>query len=189
MNTRPVFSRLPQRGYQDNQIADALTDFYDSKLTSVGLQVQSLHTLLDPATAPVEYLDFIAYLVGMVDPYYSVGWAVSVKRKAIAKANDIFSYRGTTKALSDAISIHDFTYDIFSSTDLRFTFTFDGSNTRFGSTTDKVFVRLPLKYTRKGYEFREAQRAVTNYTALVTPTLPCYDKFYFDYSVFGDPLF
>ena len=50
MELRPTFNRLPVTGYQDNPIADALTQFYDSKLVSVGLQVQNLHTLFNPLT-------------------------------------------------------------------------------------------------------------------------------------------
>lgn len=189
MNTRPVFSRLPEKGYQDNIIADALTDFYDSKLVEVGTKVQALHTKLDPVTAPVEYLDWIAYLVGMVPPYYSNKWTAAVKRKAIAAANTIFSYRGTFRGLDEALKIHSFTYDIFSSDDLRLPFTFDGTNTRFGSITDYVYVRLPLQYTRQSYQFREAKKAIDNYTALVTPALACYDKFYIGFSEIGDPIF
>lgn len=189
MNTRPVFSRLPQRGYQDNPIADALTDFYDSKLTEVGTAVQSLHTKLDPATAPESYLDWIAYLVGMVPPYYSTSWTVPVKRSIIAAANEIFRNRGTFKGLDNAIKPHNFTYDVFSSNDLRLPFTFDGTNTRFGSVTDSVFIRLPLSYTRQGYEFREAKRAIVNYTSIVTPTKACYDRFYIGFSEIDDPIF
>ncbi len=189
INTRPVFSRLPQRGYQDNQIADALTDFYDSKLTEVGTKVSQLHTKLDPASAPVEYLDFIAYLLGMVSPYYVDSWTTEVRRSVLINAQKIFSNRGTFVGLDAALSPHNFEYDVFSSNDLRLPFTFDGANTRFGSVTDSVFVRLPLKYTRAGYQFREAQRAIVNYTSIVTPTKACYDRFYIGFSEIDDPLF
>ena len=187
-NLRPTFSRLPVRGYQDNVTADALLQFYDAKLVSVGQQVAALHSLLDPAIVPVAYLDWLAFMVGMVDPYYSLGWPVAVKRKAVLWANKIFENRGTLLGLKTAIDIHSLEYDVYSSDDLRLPFTFTAS-TRFGLISQTVYVRLPLKYARGGYEYQEAQRAVTNYTALVTPAAVCYDRFYIGFSAFGDPLF
>lgn len=187
-NLRPTFSRLPIRGYQDNPTADALTQHYDDKLVSVGTQLQSLHTKLDPFTTDVKYLDWLAFMVGMVDPYYSVRWSESVKRQAITKANFIFSNRGTFTGLNAALLIHNFSYDIYSSNDLRFSFTFNAS-TIFGLVTQTVFVRLPIGYSRNSYQFIEAKRAVKNYTAIVTPTQVCYEKFYLGFSQFGDPLF
>ena len=186
--TRPVFNRLPIRGYQDNPIADALTQFYDAKVVAVGTQIEQLHTSLDPATAPASYLDWIAFLVGMVHPYYSLKWSDSVKRKAIAGASAIFSNRGTLKGLSLAMDIHDIQYSIYTSDDLRLPFTFTAT-TRFGLISQTVYVRLPLAYQRNGSQFLEATRAVRNYTAIVTPVLATYDAFYLDFSVFGDPLF
>lgn len=185
---RPVFNRLPARGYQDNPVADALTQFYDDKLLSVGVQVQQLHTKLDPQNTPSSYLDWLAFLVGMIHPYYSVQWSESVKRMAIANANNIFSYRGTVKGLTWAIDIHGFDYTIYSSDDLRLSFTLTAT-TRFGLTASTVFILLPLKYERTGYEFAETQRAIDNYTSIVTPVRSCYDKFYLGFSTFDDPLF
>lgn len=187
-NLRPTYSRLPVKGYQDNPIADALTQHYDTKLVSVGQQIEALHTKLDPVTAPVFYLDWLAFMVGMIDPYYSIGWSVSVKRLAIEKANSIFEYRGTLLGLKMALDIHGIIYTVYSSDDLRLPFTFTVDN-RFGSVSSTVWVRLPLIYGRNSYGFLEARRAVRNYTALATPTSVCYDRFYLGFSVFGDPLF
>lgn len=187
-NTRPVFNRLPVRGYQDNPIADALTSFYDQKLVDVGTAVEQLHTKLDPTTTDSKYLDWLAFLVGMVEPYYSPQWSDPVKRLAIANANEIFRNRGTFKGLQLALSIHEFGYDIYSSDDLRLSFIFD-NNTRFGLVSQTVYVRLPLSYARNSYAFMEAQKAVKNYTAIATPTRVSYEKFYLGFSVFDDPLF
>ena len=186
--TRPVFNRLPIRGYQDNPVADALTSFYDEKLVAVGSQVEQLHTKLDPVVAPSSYLNWLAFLVGMVHPYYSVSWADSVKRLAIANANSIFSNRGTLAGLGLAMSIHGFEYSLYTSDDLRLAFTFTAT-TKFGIIFQTAFIRLPLRYARGSYEFVEATKAVTNYTAIVTPTRVVYDAFYLGFSVFDDPLF
>jgi phage tail-like protein len=187
-NNRPVFNRLPVKGYQDNSIADALTQFYDSKLVAVGRQAENLHTKLDPNTTPEAYLDWLATLVGMVDPYYSLRWSVPVKRKAIATAQTLFRNRGTLKGLQLALDIHGFSYQIHTSDDLRLPFLLT-SETKFGSISDIVFVRLPLEYPRRSYAFLEAERAVKHYTAITNPVKVCYDHFYLDYSVIGDPLF
>ena len=187
-NDRPVFSRLPVRGYQDNPVADALTRHYDEKLVEVGSAVESLHTRLDPLTTEPKYLDWLAFLVGMVEPYYSPRWPIAVKRKAIANANYIFSNRGTFNGLDAALHIHDFDYSIYSSDDLRFSFILSDS-TRFGLSSQTVFIRLPLEYARTSYPFLETQRAIRNYTAIVTPVKACYEKFYLGFSQFSDPLF
>ena len=186
--TRPVFNRLPIRGYQDNPIADALTQHYDEKLVAVGSQIEQLYTKLDPVVAPSSYLDWLAFLVGMVHPYYSVNWADSVKRLAIANANSIFSNRGTIAGLNLAMSIHGFYNSLYTSDDLRLPFTFTPA-TKFGIIFQTAFIRLPLRYERGGYEFTEAAKAVTNYTAIVTPTRVTYDAFYLGFSIFDDPLF
>jgi phage tail-like protein len=188
--TRPVFNRLPIRGFQDNPIADALTSFYDEKLVSTGTMVQDFHLTLDPLTANPDRLDWLASLVGLVDPYYDTSWAVSVKRKAIANANDIFKYRGTKIGMKKALDIHSFTYGLFTTSDLTLPFTFaaDGSTNKFGETSQGAFITLPLQYPRNGYEFREARRVISNYTATSTPILSCYDKFYIGFSSIGDPL-
>lgn len=187
-NLRPTYSRLPVRGYQDNSLADALTQHYDAKLVSVGKQIEELHTKLDPVTTPAVYLDWLAFMVGMVDPYYSRGWQTAVKRLAIKAANKIFENRGTLLGLQLALNVHSIQYDVYSSDDLRLPFTFTPS-TRFGLVSSRVFVRLPLIYPKTGYEYKEAQRAVRNYTALVTPTAVSYDKFYLGFSAFADPIF
>jgi hypothetical protein len=124
----------------------------------------------------------------MVEPYYSPAWSEEVKRQSIAKANEIFSYRGTLKSLETALKIHGFEYEIYSSSDLKLPFIFT-ADTKFGLTSQTVYVRLPLKYSRSSYPFMEARRAVRNYTAIVTPTEVCYDRFYLGFSQFGDPLF
>lgn len=184
--TRPVFNRLPVRGYQDNPVADALTRFYDEKLVAVGTQVEQLHTKLDPTSAPSIYLDWLAFLVGLVHPYYSVTWSDSVKRLAITNANEIFSNRGTAGGLALAMNIHGFEYVLAISEDLILPFTFAAS-TKFGRIA--TFVILPLKYERKGSQFREAELAVENYTSIITTTHVCYDAFYLGFSVCSDPIF
>lgn len=185
---RPVFNRLPVRGYQDNPTADAMTQFYDEKVVEVGSGIEQLYTQLDPAITPSNYLDWLAFLVGMVHPYYSVRWPDAVKRLAIANANAIFRNRGTVAGLSLALDIHGIQYSIYTSDDLRLAFTFTPT-TKFGLTSQTVFVRLPLQYERNSYQFTEAAKSIANHTAIVTPVRACYVNFYLGFSVFGDPLF
>jgi phage tail-like protein len=189
MARRPVFDKLPVRGYQDNVTVDALLQFYEEKLVATGNAVQGLHLNLNPTTCPANYLDWLAFMVGMVPPYYSYGWKEAVKRKAIVAANDVFKYRGTEKALRMALDVHSFTYGLYTSDDLKLPFVFGNTTSRFGKKSSTAYVQLPLKYTRNGYEFRETQKALDNYSAVATPVISCYDKFYIGFSVFGDPLF
>jgi phage tail-like protein len=188
MRKRPVFERLPVRGYQDNTTADALTQYYDEKLVKVGTDIENLHLLLNPDTCPPQYLDWLAYMVGMVQPYYDKGWALPVKRKAVKWANTIFRLRGTSPGISQALSIHGFTYAIRLTDDLKLPFTFGTSTSRFGVKSSTAYITMPLTYPRNGYEFKEANRVVDNYSSVVNPLRPCYERFYFGFSVFNDPL-
>lgn len=184
--TRPVFNRLPIKGYQDNPLVDWLLQAYDDKLVAVGQQVEQLHKKLDPATTDPEYLDWLAAMVGMVDPYYDPSWPVAVKRLAVAKANEIFSLRGTLAGLKLALDIHSIPYQINASSDLRLPFKLPAV---FGTTNSTVFVILPLSIPRTSRPFIEAKKAISNYTSINTPVRACYDKFYVGFSQIGDPLF
>lgn len=187
LQLRPVFNRLPVIGYQDNPIADALTSYYDERLVTVGNLAQDLHLNLNPATCPETYLDWLGFMVGMVQPYYNQGWKVPVKRLAVANANEIFKLRGTLPGINKALGIHGFEYLLFNTTDLKLPFTFGVGNV-FGRKSDSTRVLLPLKYARNGYEFKEAQNAANLYSSVVSPLTVCYDKFYIGFSFLGDPL-
>ena len=183
---RPVFHRLPIRNFQDNPLVDAVTIGYDEKLTATGLLTANLWRQLDPLITPSKYLDWLASLIGMVDPYYDIGWADVVKRRAIISAQKIFSYRGTLIGLRAALDIHGFEYSIYSGSVLTLPFMFDA---KFGSFSSSVFVRVPLKYPRFGPECREIMRAIDCYVPMTSKVQVCYDQFYLDFSVFGDPVF
>lgn len=185
---RPTFNRLPIAGYQDNPLADALTQFYDEKLVAVGTQVQNFHALLDPLTCPVGYLDYLAYLVGMVYPYYDTTWSAGVKQQMILNANKLFWSRGTKDCLRLALEIQGVPYGFYNSTNLILSFTFT-SDTKFGLDSQLVFVTIPTPglYPRNSREWLEATRAIQNYTAIAAPVQLAYDHFYLGYSTFGDP--
>lgn len=189
MRTRPVFDRLPVKGYQDNVIVDAVTSYYDERLVASGMLVQELHLKLNPDTCPPEFLDWLAFMVGMVQPYYSNQWTTAVKRMAVRSANDIFKLRGTLPGIRKALDIHAFDYTIYTSNDLKLAFTFGTSTSVFGKRSGTPRVVLPLKYARNGYEFAEAQKVADNYSPVVNPIAPCYDRFYLGFSVFNDPVF
>lgn len=189
MRTRPVFERLPVNGYQNNAIADAVTSYYDEKLVATGTLVEGLHLRLNPDTCPDTYLEWLAFMVGMVAPYYNNQWSVAVKRKAVKSANDIFRLRGTTPGILKALDIHSFEYSLYTSNDLKLPFVFGNNTSRFGKRSDAARIVLPLKYTRSGYEFTEAQKVADNYSAIVNPVAPCYDRFYIGFSFFDDPVF
>lgn len=184
---RPTFSRLPMRGYQDNPLADALTSFYDEKLVAVGQQVEGFHLNLDPVTCDAKYLDYIAYLLGMVYPYYDITWAESTKRLIVASANDIFKYRGTLKGLRLAIDPHGFPYKISTATSLTLAFLFTPLP-KFGSDAKITYIGLNLLASpRTGTAFKETKRAVDNYCSIIYPPVVCYEHFYIGFSVFGEP--
>lgn len=189
MRERPVFERLPVRNYQDNPVVDSLLSYFDEKLVSTGTQAQDLYLKLNPVTCPPEYLDWLAFMVGMIPPQYDYKWTDSVKRLAVAKANDIFMMRGTADGIKKALDIHGFEYYLYTSDDIKLPFTFNGISNKFGKKNSTAYILMPIKYPRNGYEYREANRVVDNYSAMMTPLRTCYDKFYLDFSVFDDVIF
>lgn len=189
MRLRPTFERLPVKGYQDNVIADAVTSYYDERLVASGMLLQELHLKLNPDTCPENFLDWLAFMVGMVKPYYDSTWTVAVKRKAVKSANDIFKLRGTVNGVKKALDIHSLDYTLYTSNDLKLAFTFGASTSVFGNKSGTARIVLPLQYSRGGYEFIEAQKVADNYSAITNPISPCYDRFYLGFSVFDDPIF
>ena len=49
-NNRPIFDSLPEKGYKDNSVALALTQWVDADLSSKAAQLQNFYKELDPDT-------------------------------------------------------------------------------------------------------------------------------------------
>lgn len=186
-DSRPVFSRLPERGYRDNPIADALTSWVDEKLTAKADQLQSFYLQLDPSTASDEYLDYLAFLVGLSGSYWDTEWTPQVKRSLIAAShNYLWANRGTLGVIEFVLKTHGISYDIWQ----------DGSSVlpfklpkTFGANRLRFFVRLPLRYARTSSEWREAERVLKCYAPAVVQCKVYYQGFRMSFSRLGDAMF
>lgn len=183
---RPLYSRLPKQGYQDNPVANALTAWVDGKYISVKQQLEQFYRELSPETCKAEYLDYLAALVALADDYWQPQWSESVKRQMIANVSRLLKRRGTYEAVRTVLAIHDIDYRLWASTALLMPFAMPRS---FGSDDLRYYLRLPLKYARLGAEFKEAQRTLRNWSAAFVRSAVCYEYFYCGYSILGDPMF
>lgn len=100
VSQRPIFSRLPQ-AYQDNSIADWLTAFWDQLLVDVKAKYDDLPRQLNPLTCDIEYLDFLAPILGWTDEVWDKDWTVDSKRQLLANSYTlIWPEKGSQKVLS-----------------------------------------------------------------------------------------
>lgn len=184
---RPIYFRLPQKGYQDNQVADVLTQYPDSKLSTSKELLEAWHLELDPDTAQSRSLDFLAYLVGLSGQYWDVSWSNPVKRDLIRVAHPVlWSKRGTQETIETILNIHQIKHDIWLDSNLRLSFKMPGT---FGSPRCRFYVRLGKQYSRSGLQFREAQRTLRNFAPAVVKHKAVYKRFYLGLSKIGDPMF
>jgi P2-related tail formation protein len=174
------------RGYQNNPLVSHILEFADERIRQTGIAASQLHTKLEPTTTDSKYLDWLAYMVGAVDGYWSSSWSDGVKRIVLTNWQRLTEYRGTRIALELALSAHSIPYVFWSSSDVALPFSLPVT---LGVVTYSVFVTLPLSLARNSYEFIEARRAVDNYTAAAYPVVACYDRFYAGISAVGEPLF
>lgn len=186
-DSRPVFSRLPERGFKDNAIADALTSWVDEKLTAKADQLQSFYLQLDPNTASEEYLDYLAFLVGLSGSYWDTEWSAQVKTSLIAASHSyLWTNRGTLGVIEFVLKTHGITYDIWQDGISILPFTLPKA---FGANRLRFFVRLPLRYARTSQEWREVERTLQCYAPAVVQCKVCYQGFRLGFSKLGDALF
>lgn len=183
---RPVFSQLPQVGYQDNPTVDWLTFWVDQKLVDKANQLQSIYTKLDPATTDAAWLDYLGFLVGLSGNYWDVKWSSTVKRQMITNAHSLWSSRGTLKSIKKVLDIQGLTYSIWTNGSLRLPLTLPST---FGRDDLRVYIRMPLKYQRASLEFKEASRTLRNYAPAIVKSEVVFDLFYLGFSRISDPLF
>jgi phage tail P2-like protein len=183
---RPVLHRLPVAGYQDNPVAEWLTAWADQELSSIRDTLETFTDRLDPAIAPVDGLDYLAHLVGMSGPYWDTTWTPAVKRAHIGAAFRWWRERGRLSVLREVLDTHGFPYQLWQDGDLRLPVTLSRP---FAQNRLRVYIRLPLQYSRTSGQWREAQRSARNWLPAGVRSGVCYQGFLVGFSVLGDPLF
>jgi Phage tail protein (Tail_P2_I) len=188
---RPIYHRLPEESeaYQQNPLVDAITTPYDAILMEYkGLVENFERDFLDPDTARVDALDWLAQLCGFTGEYWDSSWTVAQKRELIKRSHSfIWANKGSQVLLEyllDVFSINariyllgQFLADINKIGDL------------LGGDLMRYYVMMPLEYLRTSREWELVERLNRLYMPCFADSRVVYEQFYCDFSVIGDPLF
>lgn len=105
---RPIFLRLPQYGWQDQDppVSDWIIEPYDSILIELKEAILNFpRDFIDPDTCRSDALDWLAQLMGFTGDYWDTGWPDSIKRQLIKDAQFIWSYKGTQPLLEYLLAL------------------------------------------------------------------------------------
>lgn len=183
---RPTTLRLPRDGYQNNPDVVALLSQPDEFLTAKKLQLETLYEQLRGETAPEEWLDYVAWLMGWSSEYWDSRWSESVKRQLIVIANSVWERLGQSGVISEILNIHSIEHDLWTEVALQLPFSMPAV---FSTPKGRLYIRLPIQYLRNGAEFREARRTRDNFVPCTILSGVVYDRFYLGISQLGDPMF
>ena len=89
--------------YHDNDIAQRFTGALDVLLAPVLATLDSSHAYVDPLLAPLDFVDWLAEWVGVE---LDASWPEDRQRALVARAADLFAWRGTVRGVSEAVAIY-----------------------------------------------------------------------------------
>lgn len=181
----PVFGRLPLRGYQDSSLVRSITTWPDEKLTALRDLLVGLYLRLLPATAPEDWLDFIASLVGWRYPVWDAKWTPAQKRAVLEEVAYLQANRGARGPVDKLLGILAPGAQTLSTEDSVLTFTLGEP---LGQGDGRIFITLPLAQERNSPSWRNAERVRSHWLPCVCYSLVCYERFYLGGSLIGDPL-
>ncbi|MBD2515181.1 hypothetical protein H6G93_09205 [Nostoc sp. FACHB-973] len=154
---RPIFYRLPEV-YQENEITDWLTYYWDELLINSKLKVDDLPRQLNPEICDANWLDFLAPLCGFTGEYWDKDWSTNSKRILLKNSySNIWPNKGTRQVLSLVLNALDIEHIIWSGSNFVLGVS-QVSVDPLGSTGWTYKILLPLKYQPNGYEFKLARK-------------------------------
>jgi phage tail-like protein len=89
--------------YHDNDIAQRFTAALDVVLAPVLATLDSSHAYVDPLLAPLDFVEWLAEWVGVE---LDASWPEARQRALVARAADLFAWRGTVRGVSEAVAIY-----------------------------------------------------------------------------------
>jgi len=89
--------------YHDNDIAQRFTAALDIVLAPVLATLDSSHAYVDPLLAPLDFVEWLAEWVGVE---LDASWPEARRRALVARAADLFAWRGTVRGVSEAVAIY-----------------------------------------------------------------------------------
>jgi hypothetical protein len=184
---RPIFRRLPVNGYQDNAIADILTQFADEFLIQAKGRLQDMERQVDPLQCDASWIDLLAVMAGFVGEYYDPTWPESIRRQLVANAFTlIWPYLGTQRVLDYLLTLFAIEYQ------WRFRGSFYLNITPMpgvmGTPIPQYFIVVPYRYARNSYEFQLTEKLRRLYAPAHAQGRVCYPRFLLGLSVCGDIL-
>ncbi|MBD2452240.1 hypothetical protein H6G76_35105 [Nostoc sp. FACHB-152] len=154
---RPIFSRLPEV-YQENPVADWLTEYWDELLTQNKAKIDDLPRNLDPTTCDENWLDFLAPLCGFTGEYWDKSWKTSSKRLLLANSYTlIWKNKGSREVLSFVLNALGIEHEIWTGSSFILGVS-QVSIDKLGSGAWQYKVLLPSRYAQEGYEFKLARK-------------------------------
>lgn len=98
-NPYPLAASLPAV-YQGDDFTERLLSAFDDALAPLLLTLDNLEAYLDPATAPP---DFLPWLAGWVGITLDDNWSIEQQRRLVAEGVALLAWRGTRRGVVDLI--------------------------------------------------------------------------------------
>lgn len=98
----PIGHALPAM-FHDDVFAQRLCDGLDAVLAPVPSTIDNFWAYLDPALAPI---DFVEWLAGWVGIELDQTWPEQRRRELVARAVKLYERRGTAEGLADLIELY-----------------------------------------------------------------------------------
>ncbi len=189
---RPLFARLPQYGWKDNPIADAVTAPFDEIFVDLKETIERFDVdFIDPETCRVDALDWLAQLCGYTDEYWDSSWPDTVKRQLIVDHQMIWGYKGTQWVLEYMLNL----FELNARVRIRGAWRAGVSKPGDVIGGDLLHYSIVVDggYVRGGTEWRLIDRLRRLYApvwckAIADPNFLHFDRFRAGRSVAGDPI-
>jgi phage tail-like protein len=102
VNPHPLIALLPGL-LQDDTFIQRFADGLDDIAAPILLSLDNVEAYLDPATAPSDFVEWIAEWVGIA---LDENWPLPQQRALVAQAVDLFHWRGTVRGLSAHVALY-----------------------------------------------------------------------------------
>ena len=200
---RPIYLRLPDESgaYQGNEIVDAITTPWDEQIVDIKNTLLNFNNdFINPETARVDTLDWLAQLSGFTGEYWDKNWDISIKRELIKNSHTkIWSYKGTVILLQYLLDLFGLDAEVYVENVCFVGITAIGSSVGGRNLYYAIKLFVPGEenrqfYTRNSKEWKLIERLNRLYMPCWCGSIPKngsfihYEKFIVGVSAVGDPI-
>lgn len=193
-NGTPVYDLLagdsePLRNENKSGIAWWLTRPLDEFLAGLRLKlIDEAARQADPLRCDPDRLDYLSRLAGYSGIYWDTSWPVDTKRLLIYYAFTlVWPYKGSAKVLSFVLDAFGIEHTLWQGSELLADIT--PLPAKIGIPQLKYYILLPLKYRRKGWHFKMAEKIDYLFGPAFCDSKVVYEDFFADISQAGEPVF